>query len=94
MGMDLGKALALTAATGLVAGLVACGKNTEGPKEPEATTGGPAAGSAEAAPAAKECCKGKNECKGKGNCKSDAGNDCKGKNECKGKGGCKGADCK
>ncbi len=93
MGMDLGKALALTAATGLVAGLAACDKNQAGPKEPEATTGGPAA-SSDAAPAAKECCKGKNDCKGKGNCKVEGKNDCAGQNECKGKGGCKSPDCK
>ncbi len=92
MGMDLGKALALTAATGLVAGLAACASDQKNPKEPDATTGGPA-GSAEPAKA-KECCKGKNDCKGKGNCKVEGKNDCAGQNQCKGQGGCKAPDCK
>ncbi|MDC0681654.1 hypothetical protein [Sorangium atrum] len=93
MTIDMGKTLALTAVSGMVAGLAGCASSP--PPAPE--TGGaapaaePAATEAPAA-AAKECCAGKNECKGKGGCKG-AGHECSGKNECKGKGGCKPADC-
>ncbi len=92
MQINLGKSLALTAASGLVAGLAACGG--EPAKDPSSVSADPATAShADAAPVAKECCKGKNDCKGKGNCKTEK-NDCAGKNECKAQGGCKAADCK
>jgi hypothetical protein len=94
--MDVGKSLALTAATGLVAGLWGCGGAPQPPKEPslDVPDAEKAAGDAAAAATGdKDCCKGKNECKGKGNCKTDT-HDCGGKNECKGQGGCKPADCK
>ncbi|MEZ4447106.1 MAG: hypothetical protein R3B72_48955 [Polyangiaceae bacterium] len=88
----------MTAAAGLVAGLVGCG-NAKPPADPtdEMPKADDAAGS-DAMDAAgdvagdKDCCKGKNECKGQGNCKTDS-NDCAGKNECKGQGGCKPEGC-
>jgi hypothetical protein len=95
MGMDLGKSLALTAATGLVAGLYACAGSQEQPKDPAATSGdAPPAGSAEAKAPNAECCKGKNECEGKGNCAVPGSHSCAGQNKCKGKGGCTPKDCK
>lgn len=99
MAIELGKALALTAASGLVAGLAACGGQQAEAKDPSAEAGAapaaePAAATATDAPAGdKECCKGKNECKGQGQCKTEK-NDCAGQNECKGQGGCKAPDCK
>ena len=89
MAIQMGKVLAFTAVSGMVAGLAACGSGNAAGGEPAKDPA--AAGTATAG--AKDCCKGKNECKGKGNCKTDA-NACAGKNECKGKGGCKAADCK
>lgn len=97
MGIDIGKSLALTAASGLVAGLAACGGHQEPAKDFSTAAGEPPAAEpaahAEAPVGDKECCKGKNDCKAKGNCKTDK-NDCAGQNECKGKGGCKAPDCK
>jgi len=90
MAMDVGKTLAVTAAGGLIAGLVGCGE-TPAPEVPDAEEAATDAASDAAGEA--DCCKGKNECSGKGNCKTDS-NDCAGKNECKGQGGCKPADCK
>jgi hypothetical protein len=103
MGIDLSKSLAMTAAAGLVAGLVGCG-NAKPPADPSDEmpstddAGGMADDAADdaagdAMAGDKDCCKGKNECKGNGNCKTDS-NDCSGKNECKGQGGCKPEDCK
>ena len=72
MGIDIGKSLALTAASGLVAGLAACGGHQEPAKDPSTAAGeAPAAepaAHAEAPAGDKECCKGKNDCKAKGNC--------------------------
>ena len=85
MSVNINKALALTAATGLLAGLAACGAENKVAKDASDAAGDAAADTKKAAA---NCCKGKNDCKGKGNCKTDA-NDCAGKNECKGKGGCK-----
>ena len=101
MSIELSKSLALTAAAGMVAGLVACGGSKKPAADPADTTGAEPAAEGEGEPAAaegegegadaaatdKECCKGKNECKGKGGCKTDT-NACASKNECKGKGGC------
>jgi hypothetical protein len=87
----MGRSLAFTAVSGMVAGLAGCGSAPP----PTAETGAPPAepAAAEAPEAgAKACCAGKNECKGKGGCKSDT-HTCAGQNECKGKGGCKPADC-
>ncbi|WP_441286690.1 hypothetical protein ACSRUE_30730 [Sorangium sp. KYC3313] len=92
MTIDMGKTLALTAVSGMVAGLAGCASSP--PPAPE-TGAAPAADAPPAAApenAAKACCAGKNECKGKGGCKSDS-HACAGQNECKGKGGCKPADC-
>jgi len=99
MGIDVHKSLAMTAAAGLVAGLVGCG-NAKPPADPsdkmpdaDDGMGSDAMDSAGDMAGAADCCKGKNECKGQGNCKTDS-NDCAGKNECKGQGGCKPEDCK
>ena len=76
--MKVRQLLVTAAATGIAAGLVACG----GPKtDVNAPT-------TSAEPAADHhCCKGKNACKGLGGCRS-GDNGCAGKNSCKGKGGC------
>jgi hypothetical protein len=77
--MNIGKTLALTAVTGMLAGVMGgCGGDQKAdPKTP--TT--------ESAPTGdKNCCKGKNECKGKSGCKAGENASCAGKNECKGKG--------
>ncbi|MBX3204611.1 MAG: hypothetical protein KF764_06050 [Labilithrix sp.] len=79
--MNLGKALAMTAVSGMLAGLAACG----GEQKPEAQT--PATPSTDVAPPEdKNCCKGKNECKGKSGCKTETNASCAGSNECKGNG--------
>ncbi|AUX22623.1 uncharacterized protein SOCEGT47_031270 [Sorangium cellulosum] len=90
MAIEMGKTLAFTAVSGMVAGLTGCGSSNL----PEPEAGAPSGEPADAAPAAsaKECCAGKNECKGKGGCKTDT-HGCAGQNECKGKGGCKPAEC-
>jgi hypothetical protein len=76
--MNLGKALAMTAVTGMIAGLAACGGEPKAdPKSPTTDV---------AAPTDKNCCKGKNECKGKRGCKTEQNASCGGQNECKGKG--------
>lgn len=76
--MNLGKALAMTAVTGMIAGLAACGgENQAEPKTPSTNT---------AAPTDKNCCKGKNECKGKSGCKTEQNASCAGANTCKGTG--------
>ena len=82
--MKLGKVLATTAVSGMLAALTGCG-------------GGAAAGASEpttpSAPATdvpaigeKNCCKGKNACKGKSGCKTQTNAACAGQNDCKGKG--------
>jgi hypothetical protein len=76
--MNPGKALAMTAVTGILAGLAACGG------EPKADPNTPASTSA-APPTDKNCCKGRNECKGKSGCKTE-NNACAGLNDCKGRG--------
>ena len=77
--MNIGKALAVTAVTGMLAGLaIGCNDSNAAPaKSPSADP---------AAPAAKDCCKGKNTCKGTSGCKAGDNASCAGKNECKGKG--------
>jgi hypothetical protein len=101
MAIQMGKALAFTAVSGMVAGLAGCGGAEPAPATAPAASGdskaAPAAGTAApaaagtAAPAAapaKHACKGLNTCKGNGGCKTDK-NACKGLNTCKGAGGCK-----
>jgi hypothetical protein len=95
--MELAKTIALSAAGGLVVGLVGCGGGAKAADQPSgestaapADTAMPEAGDS----GAKNCCKGQNECAKKGNCKVEGTNECKGQNECKNKGGCKPADCK
>ncbi|HHH31653.1 MAG TPA: hypothetical protein ENK57_25350 [Polyangiaceae bacterium] len=85
--IKLDDALALAAATGLLAGVTACDDNKDAPGA-EATPKDTAAATSDGA----DCCAGKNDCKGKGGCKT-ADHDCSGKNDCKGKGGCKHREC-
>jgi|GEM_PF-3815395 len=75
--MNLGKAMAMTAVTGMLAALTGCGDSAAAPKVPSTDV---------ASPTAKDCCKGKNECKGKSGCKTETNASCAGHNECKGKG--------
>ncbi len=75
--MKLGKALAMTAVTGMIAALTGCAGNAAEAKDPSTNA---------APPTAKDCCKGKNECKGKSGCKTETNASCAGQNECKGKG--------
>lgn len=76
--MNFGKALAVTAVTGMLAAMSgACGDAPGMPKVPSTDIPNPTA---------KDCCKGKNECKGKSGCKTESNASCAGKNECKGKG--------
>lgn len=83
--MNLGKSLAMTAVTGMLAGaLAACGGNTPEAKDPSATD--PSTNAAPPATEEKSCCSGKNECKGKSGCKAGDNASCAGQNECKGKG--------
>jgi hypothetical protein len=95
MAIQMGKSLAFTAVSGMVAGLAGCGGAPVPPVDDPtaAPTPDPAGAATEAATAeAKTCCKGKNPCKAKGGCKTDA-NTCKGQNECKSKGGCSSGEC-
>ena len=79
--MNLGKTLAMTAVTGMLAGaLAACGGHQAEAKDPSTTDAVPAA------PTEKDCCTAKNECKGKSGCKAGDNASCAGQNECKGKG--------
>jgi hypothetical protein len=75
--MNIGKALAVSAVSGMLVGVLAgCGGSTPPAASPSATD----------APAAKDCCKGKNECKGKSGCKAGSNATCAGQNSCKGQG--------
>lgn len=75
--MKVRQLLVTAAATGIAAGLVACG----GPKtDVNAPT-------TSAEPAADHhCCKGKNACKGQSGCKTDSNASCAGQNTCRGTG--------
>ncbi len=79
--MNIGKALAVSAMSGMLMGVLAgCGgggADSAAPKTPTVDT---------SAPAAKDCCVGKNECKGKSGCKAGANTKCAGQNDCKGQG--------
>ena len=75
--MNLGKALAMTAVTGMMAG-AACGA------EPKADPNAPSTNAAP--PAEKNCCRGKNECKGRSGCKTETNPSCAGLNDCRAKG--------
>jgi hypothetical protein len=79
--MNLGKTLAMTAVTGMIAGLAACGGNADAKPPTD-----PSSSAAPASPTDKNCCKGKNECKGKSGCKAGDNTSCAGQNSCKGKG--------
>ena len=81
--MNIGKTLAVSAASGILVGVLAgCGGGNQAAPDVNAPK------TDVAPPAAKDCCKGKNECKGKSGCKAGDNASCAGKNECKGKGGC------
>jgi hypothetical protein len=82
--MKLGKVLATTAVSGMLAALSGCGAGAPagGPKplSPETpATDVPSLGE-------KNCCKGRNACKGKSGCKTQTNAACAGQNDCKGKG--------
>jgi len=93
--MELAKTIALSAAGGMVFGLVGCGGSAApAADQPTADTTAAADTAVAAGEAAtKACCKGQNECAKKGNCKVDGVNECKGQNECAKKGGCHAPDC-
>lgn len=76
--MKLGKALATTAMTGMMAALAGCGGGNNLPPKPPATDV-PEVGE-------KNCCNGRNACKGKSGCKTETNAACAGQNDCKGKG--------
>ncbi len=76
--MKLGKALATTAMTGMLAALAGgCGEAQQNPKAPSTDV---------SAPGEKNCCKAKNACKGHSGCKTETNASCAGQNDCKGKG--------
>ncbi len=75
--MNLGKALAMTAVTGMLAGLTGCGGEQKADPNTPTTSAAP--------PTDKNCCKGNNDCKGKSGCKTE-NTACAGLNDCKGKG--------
>jgi hypothetical protein len=79
--MNIGKALAVSAVSGILMGVLAgCGggnADAAAPKTPSTDN---------APPAAKDCCTGKNECKGKSGCKAGQNAACAGQNACKGQG--------
>lgn len=75
--MKVGKALATTAMTGMLAALTGCGAPAPPANAP--ATDVPVVGE-------KNCCKGRNGCKGKSGCKTETNAACAGQNECKGKG--------
>ena len=77
--MKLGKALATTAMTGMLAALTGCGAGEPAPAKTPATDMPAAAGD-------HNCCKGKNACKNKSGCKTETNAACAGQNDCKGKG--------
>lgn len=67
MVIQMGKTLAFTAVSGMVAGLAGCASSPPPDAEMPAPPADPAAEASAAG--AKDCCRGKNECKGKGGCK-------------------------
>jgi hypothetical protein len=78
--MNIGKALAVSAVSGILVGVLAgCGGGN-------ADAAAPKTPATDAPPAAKDCCTGKNECKGKSGCKAGENAACAGQNACKGKG--------
>ena len=73
--MKVRQLLVTAAATGIAAGLVACGS-------PKADVNAP---TTSAEPASDHhCCKGKNACKGQSGCKTDSNASCAGQNTCRG----------
>ena len=85
--MKLGKVLATTAVSGMLAALSGCGgaaAKGSGENMAPATPASPATDMPSVGE--KNCCKGKNACKGKSGCKSQTNAACAGQNDCKGKG--------
>jgi hypothetical protein len=79
--MKLGKALATTAMTGMLAAL------SSGCGGPDGAASSPKAPATDVTvPGDKNCCKGKNACKGHSGCKTETNAACAGQNDCKGKG--------
>jgi len=79
--MKLGKVLATTAVSGMLAALSGCGGGAEAaPPAKAPSTDVPSIGGE------KNCCKGRNACKGKSGCKGETNAACAGQNDCKGKG--------
>ena len=77
--MKIGKTLAISAVTGILAALSGCGGESQKASPMVPSTDIPA-------PTDKNCCKGKNDCKNKSGCKAGENASCAGKNDCKGKG--------
>ena len=77
--MKLGKSLATTAMTGMLAALTGCGAGGNAPPAKAPATDIPMA-------VDRDCCKGKNACKSKSGCKTETNAACAGQNDCKGKG--------
>ncbi len=78
--MKLGKVLATTAVSGMLAALSGCAGGAQAaPPTKAPSTDVPAIGE-------KNCCKGRNACKGKSGCKGETNAACAGQNDCKGKG--------
>jgi hypothetical protein len=75
--MKIGKALAASAVSGMLVGVLSGCADNPPAKAPDSAT---------PATAAKNCCTGKNTCKGTSGCKAGDNASCAGQNACKGKG--------
>lgn len=76
--MDLGKAFAMTAVSGILA---ACAS------EPKVDPSSPTTTITQPVPSGeRSCCKGRNACAGKSGCKTEQNLSCAGQNSCRGKG--------
>lgn len=75
--MAIGKALAMTAITGMLAALTTGCASGPDPKVPSTDVPDPAD---------KDCCRGRNECRNLSGCKTETNASCAGQNECKTKG--------
>jgi hypothetical protein len=82
--MKLGKVLATTAVSGMLAALSGCGAGAASGGGESITPATPATDVPSIGD--KNCCKGKNACKGKSGCKTQTNAACAGQNDCKGKG--------
>jgi hypothetical protein len=78
--MKLGRVLATTAVSGIMAALGGCGGAADAGVPAKApSTDVPAVGE-------RDCCRGRNACKNKSGCKTETNAACAGQNDCKGKG--------